>query len=218
MNFLTCELVENTGERILQILNVIHVAKTYKMKPVLKYQPDTEKLLHVFFNDVDIMSMTDFDEISFERTCCEDKINSNNNTIIIGVPKKIYQSKKELQEIIYSCEDYMYKAYEMYTSIKKEFNDENDDNYVVCYIENIEDYEIIKNKCKSLEKHIVVFSEITNVNKKHFEKNVFIVDSIDEYASLILFSLFPHMIFQKSKVSLVASCVNNNPNKTINQL
>ena len=44
-------------------------------------------------------------------------------------------TKKKMQDIVYSNEDYMYKAYNMYNKVKRIFENECDDDYVCMHVE-----------------------------------------------------------------------------------
>lgn len=221
MSYLSCDLVKDTGGRILQIANVLYLAGKNKMTAVFKNDENTKTLFEVFFcKKLNTMSVEEFNKISFNVHSYNSHIESQTNTMLIGVPEVFQQSKEDMQELVYSYEDFMYEAYQAYTHIKKLCVSDNDDNYVACYISKNDDIESLVKKCNLMNKYIVVFTD--NFECREYFDNLsqvaYFVKYKNDYHNIIMFSLFKHLLFDKSSNALCGSYVSNTPGKIIYNL
>lgn len=129
-------------------------------------------------------------------------------------------TKNFLRHLIYSCDDYMYKAYDIYNSIKKYFNNCSDNDIVSMHFrKNIDNALDINYYIKALEKiddnvnNIVVFSDNIEWCKKNIssdifnKKNIYIVDIDNDEIEFILLSFIKHNIISNSTYSLMASYI-----------
>lgn len=129
-------------------------------------------------------------------------------------------TKNFLRHLIYSCDDYMYKAYDIYNSIKDYFNNCSDNDIVSMHFrKNIDNALDINYYIKALEKiddnvnNIVVFSDNIDWCKKNIssdifnKKNIYIVDIDNDEIEFILLSFIKHNIISNSTYSLMASYI-----------
>lgn len=129
-------------------------------------------------------------------------------------------TKNFLRHLIYSCDDYMYKAYDIYNSIKKYFNNCSDNDIVSMHFrKNIDNALDINYYIKALEKiddnvnNIVVFSDNIEWCKKNISSDIFnkkyiyIVDIDNDEIEFILLSFIKHNIISNSTYSLMASYI-----------
>ena len=121
-------------------------------------------------------------------------------------------------KIIYSNEDYMYHAYDLYNKIKINLNDENDENYICIYIDNtcsdIYYYNAIE-KFGKYKKLIIIDDkgEWYNNNKNKYEC-IYKIDNKNKYLLLLLMSFYNNNILSNSLYSYFGGYLNKN-NKEI---
>ncbi len=119
-----------------------------------------------------------------------------------------------MREFIYSNEEYMYMAYNLYNNIKKHFNDCSDEDLTSIYYDDTNDKNINYYK-KSIiimnKKNIVIISPNSNNLDYLFDKeyNVYNIWHDNEYVRFILLSFIKHNIIQYSNpyLSLWASYI-----------
>ena len=214
VEYVSCNICGGIGNQLFQIATTLDYANKYNKIPIFKNVVDLynqhgfERKTQwntLFNNKLNVVSESDFNKIHFNT------YNEIINNIYNEIPKikgnillngyfqaMNYISKKtreKMQHLIYSNQDYMYNAYNLYNEIKKHFNDEDDDNYVAIhvrrgdylYIQNFHNildlsyytkaYDIIT---KEKTKKIVVFSddiEWCKTNFKIYDKEIYYIDT-----------------------------------------
>lgn len=252
VEYVSCNICGGIGNQLFQIATTLEYANKYNKVPIFKNVVDLynqhgferktqwEKL---FSNKLNIIEESEYNKIHFNTY--NEIINNvyneipkiKGNILLNGYFQAIgYISKKTretMQYLIYSNEDNMYKAYEIYKEIKKFFGSEDDDDYVsmhvrrgdYLYIQNfhnvldinyyINAYNIIS---KEKEKNIVVFSddiEWCKTNFKIYDKKIYYVDTKELCIDLILMSFIKHNILANSSFSWWASYISNYDDKTV---
>lgn len=250
--YISCNICGGIGNQLFQIATTLDYANKYNKLAIFKnvidlynqhgYERKTQWNT-LFNNKLNVIDEDEYNKINFNI------YNEIINNVYNEIPKirgnlllngyfQAYgyiseKTRKQMQELIYSNEEYMYKAYEIYNVIKKYFNSEDDDDYVsihvrrgdYVYIQNFHNildlnyytsaYNIVS---KNKEKNIVVFSddiEWCKNNFKIYNKNIYYVDINNVCIELILMSFFKHNILANSSFSWWSSYISNYNDKIV---
>lgn len=254
-SYVSTEIMGGLGNQLFQIANVITYKKLIdeNKEIVFKYEEDLynyynlprKTFWHSLFKDqFNILTAQDYDQINFipshERVSYKNLMNS-----YVKVPfniqfKGYYQSFRSydnnirniMRNHIYSNDELVAKAKELYEEIKKSL-DTNDDDLISVHIRRTDyilssDYHYnlqFDYYKKALEKanikKIVVFSDDIQWCKDNFNREIYNYDKIyfidinDVAIEFLLMSLFKNNIIANSTFSLWASYISNYENKIV---
>lgn len=255
-SYVSTEIMGGLGNQLFQIANVI-IYKNFideNKEIIFKYEDDLYNHFNLprktfwhslFKNQFNVINGDDYNQINFipsqERISYKNFMNS-----YIKVPFNIkfngyFQSFKAYDENIrkimrghiYSNDELVTKAKELYEEIKKSFEITNDDDLISVHIRRTDyilssDYHYnlqFDYYKKALEKanikNIVVFSDDIEWCKNNFNRDIYnynkiyFIDINDVAIEFLLMSLFKNNIIANSTFSLWASYISDYENKII---
>jgi hypothetical protein len=219
ISYVSCELSQDINDHLFQISSVITHSLQSGKSPVFRKSSfvSTDEQTYqwncLIKNNLILMEDKEYDQIEKEYVqLCNDF-----NSIDVA-------TKKKMQDIVYSNEDYMYKAYNMYNKVKRIFENECDDDYVCMHVEKkevlIKYYSNAYQKvCENGSKHLVILTDDIDWCKYNLafcnNDNVYFVGKQNIGVEFILISFFQHNITSSSLYSLWASFISNYQNKII---
>ena len=237
-NYVTVDLEHDIGNQISQIATILLYAKNHKKTPIF-FSQNTDCILNQN-KKYEILSPEDKSKYGFKSV----QINEMNpdstpfvegNVELLGFTqsfKYFHNLREELQHLVLSSEDMMYKSYDLYRNIKKIMCSENDCDYVTIHVEksNITElpyynkaFDIVSNLINSHgkygKKNVVVVSNDHEWCEQTFKienaENVFFVKETDHRILLILTTLFSNNILSKSPMSWWGSYLSNCSDKSV---
>lgn len=201
MDFISCDLDQELGKQLFQIAHLIDYANKNNKDIVFKKNVDNELFTSLFNNKFNLLTEQQYDE--------------SNVYILDHLPLTFdsfsKKTRTKMQYLIYTNEDYMYKAYQMYNDIKKFFDCEDDDKYVAIYCNDNNKYEaFIQEAYKEIGvKNIVNFGDSTHSLEEYK------VECDNKYIKLILMSFFKYHICTEMYESEWAAFISNYNDKKI---
>lgn len=233
-NYVTCNIDNNLGDQMFNIAVTIQYSKYHNKSPIFFTSNDFS-----YFN-LKTLSLDEKEKFGFKQIKIEDHTKVSDlskvegNVELVGNFQSfnsIFEFKEKLQDIFFHNEDVMYKAYDLYQKIKKDFGNETDDNYVTVHVnkESYDEsyyskaYDIVSNLINSKgaygAKDVVVVSndikwcrentKIKNAGKMYF------VEEENEYIQMVLMSFFTHNILSDSTLSWWGAFLSNQKEKTV---
>lgn len=241
--YVSCDIWGNLGEQLFQISATLNYAWKYGKIPIFQKKNQEYYYWNTLFSEkLNVIDIDEFEKINFTNI-----ISSNDNfqelpfmhgnVMLNGIFQSYkYFSKRTLNkmiELIYSNEDYMYKAYDNYNEIKKYFGYIGDNDMVsMCIMRNNRSYiELINYRldetyyhkayeycCNKANKklNIVIFTDDVSwcSNNLKFD-NVFYVTIPNLCINFILLSFFQHNIISNSLFGLYATYISSFEDKII---
>lgn len=200
MDFISCDLDQELGKQLFQIAHVVEYVNKNNKNIVFKKDVDDELFALLFNNKFNLLT--------------EEEFNKSNVHLLNDCPYSFdfisEKTRKKMQYFIYLNDDYMYTAYIMYNDIKKFFDCENDDNYVVIYCNDNKYEKFINEAYKEIGvKNIVNFGEST------YSLQEYKVKCQNKYIQLILMSFFKNHICTEMYESEWAAYISNYNDKKI---
>lgn len=249
--FVTVAICGGIGNQLFQIASVLDYSYRTNKIPIFlnvvnlsnahNYERKTQWNT-LFNNKLNVIDKERFSKIIFRRYHEQKEVTYNpiplmNGNICLTGYYQAYQyisdNTKELMKLlIYSNDNYLKIAYDMYDKIKKYYNDSSDDNYVSIHVRRgdylkVSEFHTVLNEtyyknaynkvCENGKKHIVVFSDEIEWCKLHFKiaDDMYYVDINDCCIELILMSLFQHNIIANSTFSWWATFISHHQNKIV---
>lgn len=257
--YVSCNICGGMGNQLFQIAATLDYANKYNKKAIFK---DVVQLYNqhgferktqwetLFSGKLNVLAENEYNKIHFNTY--NEIINNvynelpriKGNVLLNGYFQALgYISKNtrlQMQNLIYSSEDNMYKAYDLYNEIKKFFDNDNDDDYVsihvrrgdYVYIQNfhnildmdyyINAYNIVCNNSLlsggTKKKNIVLFTDDVDWcinNFKMGDNKIYYVNTNNLCIDLILMSFIKHNILANSSFSWWASYISNFDDKIV---
>lgn len=202
MDFISCNLDEELGKQLFQIANLIEYANKNDKEIVFK-KNDNNKLFTSLFDNKSFNLLT------------EEQFNESNVYLLdnfeLSLDSISPKTRKKIQYLTYTNEDYMYAAYQMYNDIKRTFNCDDDNNYVAIYCNNNNKYKsFIEEAYKEIgAKYIINFGDSTHSSEEYKVK------CENKYIQLILMSFFKNHICTEMYESEWAAFVSNCNDKKV---
>lgn len=232
-NYISCWISGGLGNQLFQIATCLEYKKKYNKDLIFKYE---FKLWHPFGlkrltiwntllnNNLKTINDDEFNNIKFNNYL---EINNNFNEIPY-IKDNVYlrgyfqspkyfsdETKKELNNLIYSNKDIYNKALDLFNNIKILYNDFNNDNYLFIHfrrtdyifnpIHNLLDIDYYNNAIKYFDlinKHIIIFSDDIEWCKNNIKNDkYFYVDIRDENIELLLMTFIKNGIIANSTFS-----------------
>lgn len=231
-NYISCWISGGLGNQLFQIATCLEYKRKYNKELIFKKETD---LWHPFGlkrktiwntllnNNIKTINEEEYNKISFNNYMeINNKYNEipfiNNNVYLRGYfqsPKYISEeTKKEINDLVYSNKVIYDKALDLYNKIKFHYNDFEDDNYLFIhfrrtdYINNpihtLLSIEYYNNAIKHFKtnKHTIIFSDDIEWCKNNImNKNYYFIDINDENVELILMSFIKNGIIANSTFS-----------------
>lgn len=260
--YLSVYICGGLGNQLFQIVTAYVNSLKYNKKLVFK---TSNKLFNnynltrksfwydLFSNKLNVLSEKDYQDIKFRQVaevynhrCDEFNLENDHNYELVGYFQSFkyfddkFNSRIFLRHLVYSSENYMYIAYNLYNNIKNYFtkinnNECTDDDMVSMHFRRT-DYILTQNNYHNNLKldyyikaynianknNVAIFSDDIewckkNINSKLFSNNtkLYFVDINCVEVEFILLSLFKHNIIANSTFSLMASYISYYDTKKI---
>lgn len=252
VEYVSCVIQGGLGNQLFQIAAAYDYGFKYNKTPIFKnvdnlYNPFNHERKTfwktLFSNKLNVVDDDEYNKIQFTH------INEARNNIYNELPYAkgnvmlhgYFQSYKYISEktrikmieLIYSNEDYMYEAYDIYEKIKKIFGDVEDDDMISLHIRR-GDYLLIDKFHTNLDKEyydksydkscsignkkraVVVFSDDIEWCKSNIKYDkIYFIDINNVSVEFILLSLFQNNIIANSTFSWFASYISSFKDKIV---
>lgn len=245
ISYVSADIIGGLGNHLFIIAMLLSYVKKTKKKLVFKYEEDLWNGHNLprktFWNTLfkgrfetirpEYFNLIKFNTYVEEKNHTYKNLPLNDNNVFF---KGYYQSfkyiddsiRKKMIENVYSNEELMTSAYDMYNKIKTYFGKETEDDDMVSVHIRRTDYILSSNYHNNLtddyykkaleivkRKYIVIFSDDiewckNSINKSWYDyENIFFVDIQNVEVEFILMSMFQHNIIANSTYSLWASFI-----------
>lgn len=230
----TSDVSDKIETQLFQIAATLGYANDHNKKAVFCSEKYADIWRSYFPNKMNIITVQEYNSHKFNIYVEQNDVIPfiEGNVFLCGLYQDFryfryfrYFTKEMMQDFIFSNEDYMYYAYELYNNIKTSFANDNDDSYISLHYHKGYEYEMDYYKSayeyisSNFENIVIVFTDDIEWCRSNldFAKKIHYVDELDVNAciKIILSSFAGHHILSPSCESYWGAFLSNSSNKKV---